>query len=197
MISKTSPTWSWFVGMEGNVVWTVGTEDLPIRDSVDLPFFRASAVELEKLSEEVDVVLCQGFKPGAPHTVWKLPETRAVLWFNHGFRGGEVMPKGWVVTKRTLEHERLGGVTNARGLLFVTQRRGESSVQWKQPASSFSNTLGQVVDPTRGGSCVTNRHSRRKIPSIRPTDFWIGNREFQQRCWCPLYTRKTSGLSGG
>jgi hypothetical protein len=141
IISKTTPTWAWFVGSEGKVKWCVGKEDLPIRNSKDSTFHRTGAVAIDKL-EEVDVVLCQGFKPGSNHAVWKLPATQAVLWFNHGFRGGELMPKDWTVTKRMLDHDRLGGVTNARCTLFVAQRKGAASVRWKQPPASFSNTLG-------------------------------------------------------
>jgi hypothetical protein len=98
--------------MEGNVEWSVGTENLPIRDSRDSKFFNAKTVDFKKRGE-VDVVLCQGFKPAASHSVWKLAGAQAVLWFNHSFRGGEAMPKGWAVMKRTLDHDRLGGVTNA------------------------------------------------------------------------------------
>jgi hypothetical protein len=122
VISKTSPTWAWFVGMEGNVKRSVGTENLPIRYPRDAKFLSAKAVDFQKL-DEVDVVLCQGFKPAVSHPVWKLAGDQAVLWFNHGFRGGEAMPKGWTVTKRALDLDRLGGVTNARSILCNAQRR--------------------------------------------------------------------------
>jgi hypothetical protein len=91
--------------------------------------------------QEVDVVLFQDFKPGITHEVWLQRRVQTVVWLNQGLRGGERMPSGWSLTRKSLQHQKAGGVTNARLTVFVAMRCGSERLKWRQTVDCFENTL--------------------------------------------------------
>ena len=153
VVSKGMPTWAWFVGSAGRVEWMLGGQDLPLRHTRDPKLVKYGEKGMNDL-EEVDVVLFQDFKPGTNHEVWSQPRVEAVVWLNQGLRGRDRMPNGWSLTRKTLHHEKVGGVMNAKITVYIAMRHGSSRMRWKQPADGFSNTLRQIVDPTLGGRMI-------------------------------------------
>jgi hypothetical protein len=113
VVSVGVPYWSWFAGSVGTCHWIHGDEDAMVH-GIDKPrFVEGKEMTLKDLMRDdpVKIVLFDGCWPGVNSAVWACPDISYVVWF-HSASNRLVVPQGWLLESRALQHSEFGGVTN-------------------------------------------------------------------------------------
>jgi len=160
IFSEGFPFWVWCREVFGEVSWVAGGNKIRDDDGVVGPVERMrteSEVEELMMTRPVDVVLFEDHRPGLRHPVWTRDEVKVVVWFGGPrSRVTELRSKeGWTVSRISLEHHSLGGVTDGRFYVQVAVRTGETAFVLP-PVEGLTGKLGHITDPTSaaGKNCA-------------------------------------------
>ena len=179
IVAERSPTWAWYVGALGKVIWLVGSEDLIGRKPGDPPWLAKTMKGLT--FDDVEIILLQGDWGLIDEQIWESKAVKLILKApkahlgNRGSRGEKhrrkrrrlnatsSVPNSWKVGSIYLKHEELGGVTSGSFQIEWASPRGSPEPEFVYPPG-LSVKLGQVVN--------------RKLKGIRttaPTDMQVNS----------------------
>jgi hypothetical protein len=77
ILSDEEPTWSWYVGCLGRILWMASTNDIPARTETDPQWHPKPATVLG--CPPVEILLVQGRWPEDVDQIWKLSELKVAL----------------------------------------------------------------------------------------------------------------------
>jgi hypothetical protein len=78
ILSDEEPTWSWYVGCSGRILWMASTDDIPARTETDPPWHPKSTTVLGDLPP-VEILLVQGRWPEDADQIWKSSKLKVAL----------------------------------------------------------------------------------------------------------------------
>jgi hypothetical protein len=167
ILSDKEPTWSWYVGCSGRILWMTNTNDIPARTETDPPWHPKPATVLGDLPP-VEILLVQGRWPEDSDQIWKLSELKVALQVvkkpiaSRG-TGKQKRSKpltvssveGWECGSYALKHNTIGGVTNQSYLVRWRVRTGCTKPTFSFPPNPSHCTLKRcLVGATLEGTQV-------------------------------------------
>ena len=140
IVAHSYGTAAWQLGSLGSVKWIVSPYNLPARSLDDPPWFPTTKA---LPSVDVSVVLIQGLRSLLDDRFWDAPTLQIVVavhpipkkkWKKCSRKrkrkrnqpdAQEELPDGWVQsTRKVVQHDEVGGVTDGRFVIDVCTRRG-------------------------------------------------------------------------
>ena len=161
ILAEELPTWAWYVGALGKIMWVMSKNDIPARIASDPKWYRAGSDPTDL--PHVEIVLLQGSWDLVHDQVWSNAKTRLILRCvetrSRNSRGTkrskgktnaakfhvtDNLPADWEAGRFHLAHQKLGGATNGRFQVEWAQRIGSPTPDFKLPPG-HKITLGNVV----------------------------------------------------
>jgi hypothetical protein len=155
------PVWSWFLGLLGNIVWTVGaglaSSELSPRVA------NALSLTVPRL-----IFIDEGIRLRPNSPVWKA-RTVALVVAVENWRG-KPPPEWWVCETHKFDHQELGGVTNGKFKVYVAKSLDlmlASGQAYEWGCRQNSNTCWITRSRERGARSPTPRLLRSgKTPMV-------------------------------
>jgi hypothetical protein len=157
ILSDEEPTWSWYVGCSGRIMWMTSTNDIPAQADTDLPWHPKSATVLGNLPP-VEILLVQGRWPEDADQIWKSSELKVALQVvkkpiaSRGTRKRKRSKpltvssvEGWECGSYGLKHNAIGGVTNQLYLVRWRVRTGCIKPTFSFPPNPSNCTLKRCL----------------------------------------------------
>ena len=160
ILADELPTWAWYVGALGKIMWIMSKKDVPGRLPSDPRWYRVGEDPVKL--EPVEILLLQGQWNSVPAQVWKNGTRLILRCVEARARGSkgvkrsknktnaskiyvtESLPADWEAGMFYLAHRKLGGATNGRFQVEWAQRSGSATPDFNLPPS-HKITLGNVV----------------------------------------------------
>jgi hypothetical protein len=155
ILSDEVPTWSWYVGCSGRILWMTSTNAIPARADTDTPWHPKSATVLGGLPP-VEILLVQGRWPEDADQIWKSIELKVALQVVKkpiASRGTGKRKRskpltvssveGWECGSYVLKQNAIGGVTNQSYL-----------VRWRARTRCIKSTFSFPPNPS---NCTLKR----------------------------------------
>jgi hypothetical protein len=111
----------------------VGDLAAPLREKHDPDFHIAKSTDITSLlsSKPVDVVVSFNQVPSSSHPVWSNLEVEEIIWISSKqVRQGSRFPKGWKVSRQSLTHNSVGGMTDGRFWVGIGLREEPGTIGW-------------------------------------------------------------------
>ena len=146
----------WYLLQKGICRWHVCGSFIVLPHRTAPAFHSHGASNVAGLAREspVSLVIYLGLRPSAE--IFRVATVNLIIWVlpsTHRHRRMTLDPS-WTTDCHPVCHADIGGVTSAKYKVYVATR-GDSSVVFQWSPSSFSNTLGQVLDPTLSGKKIS------------------------------------------
>jgi hypothetical protein len=167
ILSDEEPTWSWYVGCSGRILWMTSNNDISARAGTDPPWHPKSATVLGNLPP-VEILLVQGQWPEDADQIWKSSKLKVALQVvkkSIASRGTGKRKRskpltvssveGWECGSYVLKHNVIGGVTNQSHLVRWRVRTGCIKPTFSFPPNPSNCTLKRcLIGATLEGALV-------------------------------------------